>query len=247
LEEWVSMKDNLYLLQSVESYCQYVAGGSDDDFLFHVREVRTPGASERPPCRPLPPKSPGDLACRTTTPSSGHFSAGSKASSPSPPGRRELDGLRRRLSQELREWGEEREGLLAELARCRGPADRQVSLLEDKVREVLAMVRSLSTMDISDAALGRMVVEAVEAAYDPAAGEVAVFRFLALLYRSTREHERRAAGSLLARAMQAVGEDPLEASDSSASSLGAGMPEGMRTLRPRRPRDTLRDMDVFEF
>jgi hypothetical protein len=59
--------------------------------------------------------------------------------------------------------------------------------------------------DISDAALGRMVVEAVEAAYDPAAGEVAVFRFLALLYRSTREHERRAADSLLARAMRATG------------------------------------------
>ena len=62
--------------------------------------------------------------CRTTTPSSGHFSAGSKVSSPSPPGqegagklRRELESLRKRHSQEQRDWREERKGLVDQLVK----------------------------------------------------------------------------------------------------------------------------------
>ena len=81
-----------------------------------------------------------------------------------------------------------------------------------------------------------MVVEAVEQAYDPVAGEVAVFRFLALLYRSTRDYERKTADSMLERAIKAVGDDSVETSDSSSSS---NMPGRMDTLKPRRPKDRL--------
>ena len=48
--------------------------------------------------------------------------------------------------------------------------DIQLSLIEEKIREVLAMLRSLNTMNISEEVLGRMVVEAVEKAFDPVAG-----------------------------------------------------------------------------
>jgi len=236
---------------------QSIEGGSDDDLLFSGREA----PSGLPPPRPLsgrsprcPGSPPGDPSCRTTTPSSGHFSSASKVSSPSPGQegavprlRRELDSLRRRHSQEQRDWTEERHGLVAELARCRhGSQDdfarerQQISMIEEKIREVLAMLRSLNTMNISDSALGKMVVEAVEAAYDPVVGEVAVFRFLALLYQSTRDYERNTAEDLLNKALRAVGDDTVETSDSSSSSLGVAMPEGMRTLRPRRPQDHLR-------
>ena len=90
--------------------------------------------------------------------------------------------------------------------------------------------------DIREEDLGRMVVEAVEQAYDPVAGEVllsisfarrinkihsfspfckfyffslttirqvAVFRFLVLLYDSTKLYERRAADLMLERALKA--------------------------------------------
>ena len=202
---------------------------------------------------------PGD-PCRTTTPSSGHFSAGSKVSSPSPPGqegagklRRELESLRKRHSQEQRDWREERRGLV-ELVKTRGGSQEeeisrnlQISLVEEKIREVLAMLRSLNTMNISEEVLGRMVVEAVEQAYDPVVGEVAVFRFLALLYSTTRDYERKTANSMLERAIKAVGDDSVEASDSSSSSsLGSNMPGRMATLRPRRPQERLNKDEGFQ-
>ena len=58
--------------------------------------------------------------------------------------------------------------------------------------------------NISPSVLGRLVLGAVEEAYDPVAGEVAVFRFLTILYHSTREQERLAAGSLLTQAVEAT-------------------------------------------
>ena len=199
--------------------------------------------------------------CRTTTPSSGHFSAGSKVSSPSPPGqegagklRRELESLRKRHSQEQRDWRDERQGLVDQLVKRRGGCQEeeisrnlQISLVEEKIREVLAMLRSLNTMNISEEVLGRMVVEAVEKAYDPEAGEVAVFRFLALLYRSTRDYERKTADSMLEQAIKAVGDDSVETSDSSSSSsLGSNMPGRMATLRPRRPQERLNQDEGFQ-
>ena len=109
------------------------------------------------------------------------------------------------------------------------------------------MLRSLNTMNISEEVLGRMVVEAVEQAYDPVAGEVAVFRFLALLYRSTRDYERKTADSMLERAIKAVGDDSVETSDSSSSSsLGSSMPGRMATLRPRRPQERLNKDEGFQ-
>ena len=48
-----------------------------------------------------------------------------------------------------------------------------------------------------------MVVEAVEEAYDPVADEVTVFRFLVLLYNSTREYEKLAADLMLEKALKA--------------------------------------------
>ena len=48
-----------------------------------------------------------------------------------------------------------------------------------------------------------MVVEAVEEAFDPVADEVAVFRFLVLLYNSTREYEKLAADLMLEKALKA--------------------------------------------
>ena len=48
------------------------------------------------------------------------------------------------------------------------------------------------------------MVEAVEAAYDPVMGGVAVFRFLALLYQSTRDYERNTAEDLLTKAIAAT-------------------------------------------
>ena len=122
----------------------------------------------------------------------------------------------------------------------------QIPLVEEKIREVLAMLRSLNTMNISEEVLGRMVVEAVEQAYDPVVGEVAVFRFLALLYRSTRDYERKAANSMLERAIKAVGDDSVESSDSSSSSLGSNMPGRMATLRPRRPQERLNKDEGFQ-
>ena len=58
--------------------------------------------------------------------------------------------------------------------------------------------------DISEAVLGRLVLDALEAAYDPSSRQVEVFLFLALLYKSTREYERKTAGEALARALQAT-------------------------------------------
>ena len=62
---------------------------------------------------------------------------------------------------------------------------------------------NLSVQDISEEVLGRMVVEAVEEAYDPVADEVAVFHFLVLLYNSTREYEKLAADLMLEKALKA--------------------------------------------
>ena len=125
--------------------------------------------------------------------------------------------------------------------------DIQLSLIEEKIREVLAMLRSLNTMNISEEVLGKMVVEAVEQAYDPVAGEVAVFRFLAILYRSTRDYERKAANSMLEMAIEAVGEDSLgTTSSSSSTSLDSSMPGRMATLRPRRPQEMLHRDQGFQ-
>ena len=76
-----------------------------------------------------------------------------------------------------------------------------------------------------------MVVEAVEAAWDPVSQQVEVLSFLALLHTSTREKERQAADSLLSAALVAVGGEGQPAS-SESSEDGAACTEG--TVRRRR-------------
>ena len=58
--------------------------------------------------------------------------------------------------------------------------------------------------------LGSLVVTAVEEAYDPDKTEVDVYKFLSILYESSREQERKSADNILSEALQAVtdyGED----------------------------------------
>lgn len=112
----------------------------------------------------------------------------------------------------------------------------QLSLIEQRIREVLAMLRSLNTINIPESELGRLVLEAVEKAWNPVIGEVAVFKFLSLLYQSSREYEKKTADALLTEAIDAVKEDVNQASDSSTSQ-GGSLPERMDTLRPRRVLD----------
>ena len=54
------------------------------------------------------------------------------------------------------------------------------------------------------------MVVAVEEAYDPDRAEVDVFKFLTILYETSREDERKAADNILSEALEAVtdyGED----------------------------------------
>merc|ERR1719433_906129 len=160
-------QDNLVLSDSEPEESklvnQSIEGGSDDDSMFRLQGSSSPaqGRPARSNQRPISSRSARGTATptsdpfRTATPSSGHFSAGSKISSPSPSGvergsagavRRELDGLRRRQSQEKRVLGSQED-----LSR-----DVQLSLIEEKIREVLAMLRSLNTMNISEEVLAML-------------------------------------------------------------------------------------------
>ena len=173
---------------------------------------------------PLPyqraPTSPLSVAA-----SSGHFSA-----TPSPGSellarlRSEVDLLREERQAASERWARERRALERQLLEARDggrEAERRRSV-EEQLRDILTVVRSLNSMvgngmtlyqlqrkmyisvqDISEEVLGRMVVEAVEQAYDPVSDEVAVFRFLLLLYNSTREYEKLAADLMLEKALKA--------------------------------------------
>ena len=193
------------------------------------------------------PTSPLYLA-KTSPLSSGHYSA-----TPSPGSellvrlRLEVDQLREERHQAALQWSREREQLLRQLAEARSlePGGKErLGEVEAKLRDILSVIRSLNTMKISEEVLGRLVLEAVEEAYDPVAREVAVFRFLALLYQSTRDYERQVADHMLTWALEAVGEDVMDASDS--SSLGLSVPEGMSTLQPRKIQDTKDQEDMYQ-
>ena len=103
----------------------------------------------------------------------------------------------------------------------------RLTLLEDKVKEVLAMLRSLNAMvrnnsgsirgservvkrcseflqNISSKTLGKLVIDSVERSVDPLSGEIQVFKFLNQLYHSAREYERLSAESQIHRALRAV-------------------------------------------
>merc|ERR550532_3401179 len=142
------------------------------------------------------------------TPSSGHFSGGSvSALSKSPASqaqdtvvarlRREIDCLKTKMSEG------ERERLVAEDLR---QERLRLSIIEQKIKEILSVIKSLNSMNIPQRRLGSLVVTAVEEAYDTSKAEVDVYRFLSILYESSREQERRAADNMLSDALLAVTE-----------------------------------------
>ena len=98
------------------------------------------------------------------------------------------------------------------------------------------MTQCFLLQKVSNDILGKLVVDAVEKAYDEVKGEVQVFRFLNLLYHSTRDYERKSADSLLSDALDAVKDSNSDSSDS----LG-NVPEGMGTIQPRRPSSSIKD------
>ncbi len=117
---------------------------------------------------------------------------------------------------------QERNVLLEELIRRQDCADLssdlqvleaqkvRLTLLEEKIKEVLIMLRSLNSMvrskneqvktrlsecetfrqNISSRTLGKLVLDAVQRSVDPLTKEVQVFKFLNHLYHSVRDFER---------------------------------------------------------
>lgn len=99
----------------------------------------------------------------------------------------------------------------------------RLTLLEEKIKEVLAMLRKLNTMvsvwierevarlhlflseqNISSNTLGRLVLDSVERSVDPLSKEVQVFKFLNHLYHSARDYERLSTESEIHNALRAV-------------------------------------------
>ena len=100
----------------------------------------------------------------------------------------------------------------------------RLTLLEEKIKEVLAMLRSLNSMvkyrdaritsnspinlksfqNISSKTLGQLVLDAVERSVDPLTGEIQVFKFLSHLYQSARDYERMTTESRIHTALRAV-------------------------------------------
>ena len=114
--------------------------------------------------RGLPPRPPstrtdkdksfnsGSPEMFSPTPSSGHFSAGSGISkSPGEAGstslvtrlRREIDGLKTKITEAERDWEEERQRLLAQDLR----QERiRLAVIEQKIKEILSVLKSLNSM-----------------------------------------------------------------------------------------------------
>ena len=129
---------------------------------------------------------------------------------------------------------QERNLLLDELLKSRNQENRdlhdlegervQLSLLEEKIKEVLHMLRSLNSMvnnskflkafliwlqnlllqNISPKTLGKLVLDSVERSVDPITEEIQVFKFLNHLYHAARDYERISAENMIHSALQAV-------------------------------------------
>ena len=213
----------------------------DESFVIYT-ESESEVEVEAELLRGLPPRPPstrgdkdksfnsGSPEMFSPTPSSGHFSAGSGLSkSPGEAGtslvhrlRREIDGLKSKMTEAERDWEEERQRLLAQDLR---QERLRLAVIEQKIKEILSVLKSLNSMvgstelikiiyeylnilqKISQRRLGTMVVEAVEEAYNTLAGEVDVTKFLTILYAKSRDCERRAADSILSSALLAITED----------------------------------------
>jgi flagellar motility protein MotE (MotC chaperone) len=105
--------------------------------------------------------------------------------------RREVEALKNAFASSQKRWSEERNSLLEELLRKREDfgdisTDMQIleaerarlSLLEEKIKEVLVMLRALNSTNISPKTLGRLVLDAVERSVEPLTNEIQVFKFL---------------------------------------------------------------------
>ena len=113
--------------------------------------------------RGLPPRPPstrvisGSPEMFSPSPSSGHFSAASGISkSPGEQGgngntttslvtrlRREIDGLRSRMTEAERDWEEERQRLLAQDLK---QERMRLAVIEQKIKEILSVLKSLNSM-----------------------------------------------------------------------------------------------------
>ena len=224
----------------------------DESFVIYT-ESESEVEVEAELLRGLPPRPPstrgdkdksfnsGSPEMFSPTPSSGHFSAGSGLSkSPGEAGtslvhrlRREIDGLKSKMTEAERDWEEERQRLLAQDLR---QERLRLAVIEQKIKEILSVLKSLNSMvgstelikiiyeylnilqKISQRRMGSMVVAAVEEAYDSQKGEVDVYKFLTILYSKSRDHERRAADTILSDALLAITEDHSD-SDSDTTDL----------------------------
>jgi len=131
--------------------------------------------------------------------------------------RREVEALKNAFASSQKRWSDDRNSLLEELLRKREDfgdisSDMQIleaerarlSLLEEKIKEVLVMLRALNSTNISPKTLGRLVLDAVERSVDPLNNEIQVFKFLNNLYNSARDYERLSTESQIHFALREV-------------------------------------------
>jgi len=212
-------------------------GGSEEDLIVSVRK-RQSGLGSRRTSGFIPSSLATSLA-HTVTSSSGLHRRVSKVSYTSSEEEstslllRQMEALQRQHNQQEKDWEEERLELLGGLRKSNSDSGDTVSLSSslptsqcwDKVRELLSILRSLRTVNISEAVIGSLMLEAAEKAD---LGEVAVLQFLDILYNSTSDYKRRVTNNLLTS-------DVVALSDSSSSSLPVAEIDKVQTLEPRRP------------
>ena len=135
----------------------------DDSFIIYT-ESESEVEVEADLLRGLPPRPPstrgdkdksfisGSPEMFSPSPSSGHFSAASGISkSPGEAGssslvtrlRREIDGLRNKITEAERDWEEERQRLLAQDLR---QERLRLAVIEQKIKEILSVLKSLNSM-----------------------------------------------------------------------------------------------------
>ncbi|TRY70638.1 hypothetical protein TCAL_15040 [Tigriopus californicus] len=133
---------------------------------------------------------------RPQTPSSsGHYSAGSPSSKKSP--------SQSTTHKEIIRRHDEKNDISTDVQVLEAQRVR-LTLLEEKIKEVLNMLRTLNSMNISSKTLGMLVLDSVERSIDPLSGEIQVFKFLNHLYNSARDYERLSTESQIHNALRAV-------------------------------------------
>ncbi|CAB4057847.1 unnamed protein product [Lepeophtheirus salmonis] len=133
--------------------------------------------------------------------------------------RKEIQDLKTKFSDSREQWNQEKSQLIENkiLSQFEDPefqvleAERiRLSLLEEKIKEVLSMLRALNSMNISPSSLGKLVLDAVEHSIDPNDGEIQVFKFLNHLYHGTRDYERVSGENMIQKALDAIDKENQE-------------------------------------